>query len=105
MTLNRYRQYNRSEKSAPDGGSRAASERLAKVQRHKYAVGQRVHYILGSTGRLSREVEKSISGSAFEISRQLPSAGAEFQYRVKNMTTGQERVVNEGDIASAEQHD
>ena len=48
--------------------------------------------------RMSREVEKSLFGSPFEISRLLPSAGDEFQYRVKNIATGQERVVSEGDI-------
>jgi len=101
MILNRYRRYGRNE----GGEGRSASDRIAQARRHKYEVGQRVRYFLGATGRLSREVEKSLSGSSFEISRLLPSSGAEFQYRVKNTTTGQERVVNEGDISPVEQFD
>lgn len=102
MIPNRYRRYARSESAAGSDG-RAAANRNAQARRHKYEVGQQVRYFLGATGRLSREVEKSLSGSSFEISRLLPSSGAEFQYRVKNTTTGQERVVSEGDISPVEQ--
>ena len=72
------------------------------LPRHKYAVGQQVTYALGTVARMSRTVEKALSEGAFEISRQLPLEGVEFQYRVRNTTTGHERVVSESDISLPE---
>ena len=40
--------------------------------------------------------------ASFEICRLLPVEGAEFQYRLKNLETGQERIASEAEIVLAE---
>ncbi len=79
----------------------AASKRSI-VARHAYAVGQMVKVLPSAFGRRPKEVESSVSGNSFEITRLLPEVASSFQYRIKNMTTGQERVVTESEIRIAE---
>ena len=68
--------------------------RLVSVRqdrRHKFRVGQAITV-------MSREVE--FLTSSFEIMCLLPERDRSFQYRVKNATTGRERVVAEDEITA-----
>lgn len=58
---------------------------------HKFAVGQKLSF---SPGRFEHQQTPGL----FEVTRLLPSEGAELQYRVKNANSGQERVVRESQL-------
>lgn len=79
-----------------------AAATRAVVTRHAFTVGQMVKVLPSAFGRRPKEVESSAHGNSFEIMRLLPEAAASFQYRIKNLTTGQERVVTESEIRIAE---
>jgi len=59
---------------------------------HKYTVGQTVQFSpdrsQGTTGR-----------GRFKVVRQLPESAQVFQYRVKSLADGHERVVREDQLA------
>ena len=63
---------------------------------HRFVVGQAVRFSpdRGQEQELTR-------GALFKIVRLLPEAGSGPQYRVKNETDGQERVVQEDQLARA----
>ncbi len=65
---------------------------------HKYKVGQKVRFFQRSISLLPRPGNPEASPERYEIARLLPSNGAEFQYRIKGCTKGQERVVTESEI-------
>lgn len=69
------------------------------MRRHKYKVGQTIRYFQTTTSTVGRPGETRVSSERYEITRLLPEAGAEFQYRIKGVTMGQERVVRESEIA------
>ena len=58
---------------------------------HKYTIGQVVHF---SPDR----IQLSSGRGRFKIVRLLPEAASVFQYRVKSVTDGQERVVREDQL-------
>lgn len=62
-----------------------------------FGAGQRVR-IARASHLMTKDVVKSLVGSDFEIIRALPNEGAGYQYRVKNIDTGQERVAGETDL-------
>ena len=85
--------------------TRAPTERrapAASAATHAFKIGQLVNVRPQAFLRASRSVEQALYSSNFEITRLLPTTGAEFQYRVRNSTTGQERVVGESEIANAD---
>jgi hypothetical protein len=57
---------------------------------HKFKIGQRV--TLGSK-RFGQW------GEIFEVSRQMPQENGSFQYRIKSVTDGHERVVLENELS------
>ncbi len=63
------------------------------MQTHKFAIGQKLSF---SPGRFEHERTPSL----FEVTRLLPAEGTDLQYRVKNMSSGQERVVRESQLNS-----
>jgi hypothetical protein len=69
---------------------------------HAFKIGQLVSVRPQAFLRTSRAVEQALYSSNFEVTRLLPTTGAEFQYRVRNAATGQERVVGESEIANAD---
>ena len=87
------RHYARSVPGRQDGG-RASS--LA----HKFKLGQEVRFLRNAALKLSKEIEQSLFVAPFEVSRLLPAVGNAFQYRVRNRTTGQERVADEAEIVA-----
>jgi len=84
--------------------TRVPTERRAPTSAatHAFKVGQLVNVRPQAFLRTSRAVEQALYSSNFEITRLLPTTGAEFQYRVRNSATGQERVVGESEIANAD---
>jgi hypothetical protein len=79
-----------------------AERRRTEVAVHAFKVGQLVSVRPQEFLRTSRAVEQALYSSNFEITRLLPVSGPEFQYRVRNAATGQERVVTESEIATAD---
>ena len=73
-----------------------------RVMRHQYALGQLVKVLPSAFGRKSKEIEKSLYGDDFEVTRLLPEEASIFHYRIKNTSTGQERVVAESELSVAE---
>ena len=59
---------------------------------HKFAAGQRVSF-------QAERSEFNIPSGAYTIVRQLPAEGKEWQYRVKNVHDGHERVMRESQLA------
>ena len=84
--------------------TRVPTERRAPASAatHAFKIGQLVNVRPQAFLRTSRAVEQALYSSNFEITRLLPTTGAEFQYRVRNSATGQERVVGESEIANAD---
>ncbi len=70
----------------------------ATLRRHKYTIGQTVALRWPATSVRPKDPKRSQADSMFEITRLLPEQGDLFHYRVKNATTGQERVVAEVDL-------
>ena len=60
-------------------------------QKHKFDIGETVEFNPG--GSYPPAARGSYSGL-----RQLPSEGVDYQYRIKSVTDGQERMVREGQL-------
>ena len=66
---------------------------------HKFAIGQLVQFFMLRGPLLAKAKEKiAAGGNDFEVVRLLPDEGSGFQYRIKSVNSGQERVVNENEI-------
>jgi hypothetical protein len=59
---------------------------------HKFRVGQLV--------QLKPDVRRNIPGGSYEITKQLPASGGEFEYRIKSMNEPHERVARESELRS-----
>jgi len=57
---------------------------------HKFHVGEIVN--------LRPVVSRNVPGGAYEVTKQLPHNGREFEYRIKSAREEHERVVEESDI-------
>ena len=66
-----------------------------------FALNQRVRIAPRTGLLLSKDMQESLYSSDFEVIRLLPSGDRGFQYRIKNITSGQERVVVESDLSAA----
>ena len=71
------------------------------IIRHAFAVGQVVKVLPSAFGRKSKDVEKSLYADDFQVTRLLPEEASSFQYRIKNVATGQERVAAESELSAA----
>jgi hypothetical protein len=60
---------------------------------HKYSIGQVVQLI--------PSISRNVPGGSFEITKQLPESGGEFEYRIKSMNERHERVVRESELQGA----
>ena len=68
---------------------------------YAFAVGQRVRFVpQQSTVVRDRETDAALYAASFEIVRQLPKAESRLHYRVRDVVSGQERVVSEQEITS-----
>jgi len=61
------------------------------MQTHRFKVGQALVFTPG-------RMEGRQTADLFEITRLLPPAGEDLQYRVRHSGTGQERVVRESQL-------
>ncbi|HUC63690.1 MAG TPA: hypothetical protein VMF53_17220 [Alphaproteobacteria bacterium] len=68
------------------------------MQPHKFKVGQTVRFFQSTIVIATRKEGPDATPERYEITRLLPSDGAQQQYRIKGCTKGQERVVVESEI-------
>jgi hypothetical protein len=57
---------------------------------HKFHVGEIVH--------LSPAVSRNVPGGSYQVVKQLPASGGEFEYRIKSMNEPHERVARESEL-------
>ena len=57
---------------------------------HKFHVGEIVH--------LSPAITRNLPGGSYEVVKQLPVSGGEFEYRIKSMKEPHERVARESEL-------
>jgi hypothetical protein len=57
---------------------------------HKFWVGQLV--------QLAPAISRNVLGGAYEVTKQLPESGDEFEYRIKSKNEPHERVVRESEL-------
>lgn len=87
---------------APDAGRLARFVKArgpASTAQHKYHVGDSVSYLSGRSRILPKTRDKRGQDGNFEVVSKLPNEGMGFQYRIKNIADGQERVVAEAEIS------
>jgi hypothetical protein len=60
---------------------------------HKFQVGERVI--------LSPAISRNVPGGVYEVTKQLPHDGREFEYRIKSANEEHERVAREGELTKA----
>ncbi len=46
-------------------------------------------------------VSRNVPGGAYEVTKQLPHNGHEFEYRIKNASESHERVARESELTKA----
>lgn len=73
------------------------------MRSHAFKIGQVVQILPQLMPRGVRVTRKAPDEDRFEVIRLMPESGANFQYRIKNTATGQERLVTEIEILFAEQ--
>jgi hypothetical protein len=56
---------------------------------------------VGETVMLRPAVSRNVPGGAYEITKQLPHNGREFEYRIKNANESHERVALESELTRA----
>jgi hypothetical protein len=76
----------------PHAVAPAASVRGEDMSRHKYAIGDRVRLAIS-------KYAGDVPPGTYTISRQLPAEANVYQYRVRHLQDGHERVVRENQIA------
>jgi hypothetical protein len=54
---------------------------------HKFQIGETVYVM--------RAMSRNVPGGAYEVTKQLPHNGREFEYRVKSASEEHERVMQE----------
>jgi hypothetical protein len=64
-----------------------------RMPSHKFQVGETV-YVLGALSR-------NVPGGAYEVTKQLPHNGREFEYRIKSANEEHERVMRESELTKA----
>jgi hypothetical protein len=69
-----------------------------EVRQHKFKVGQKVRFFQRAIVVSPRTSDPDASRERYEITRLLPYNESEFQYRIKGVDKGQERVVTESEI-------
>lgn len=61
------------------------------MQKHKYNIGETVEFTAGGS-------YPPTARGAYTVVRQLPSEGDGYQYRIKSLSDGHERMVREGQL-------
>ena len=61
---------------------------------HKFHVGESVRF-------LRPAISRNVPGGVYEVTKQLPHDGREFEYRIKGANEEHERVAREGELIKA----
>ena len=61
------------------------------MQKHKYEIGETVEFVAGGS-------YPPKARGQYTVVRQLPSEGDGYQYRIKSLADGHERMVREGQV-------
>ncbi len=61
------------------------------MQKHNYDIGETVEFTAGGS-------YPPTARGAYTVVRQLPSEGEGYQYRIKSLSDGHERMVREGQL-------
>ncbi|MDZ4382852.1 MAG: hypothetical protein U0942_16090 [Parvibaculum sp.] len=61
------------------------------MQKHKYDIGETVEFTAGGS-------YPPTARGHYTVVRQLPSEGDGYQYRIKSLSDGHERMVREGQL-------
>ena len=56
---------------------------------------------IGETVMLRRAIQRNVPGGAYEVTKQLPHNGREFEYRIKSASEEHERVALESELTRA----
>jgi hypothetical protein len=56
---------------------------------------------IGETVMLKPAVSRNVPGGAYEVTKQLPHNGREFEYRIKSAGESHERVAQESELTRA----
>jgi hypothetical protein len=60
---------------------------------HKFQIGEIVY--------LAPAIRRNVPGGAYEVTKQLPHNGREFEYHIKSVNEEHGRVAREGDLRKA----
>jgi hypothetical protein len=60
---------------------------------HKFHVGESV--------TVMPAISRNVSGGVYEVTKQLPHNGREFEYRIKSASEAHERVARESELTKA----
>ena len=60
---------------------------------HKFKIGETVN--------LRPAANRNVPGGVYEVTKQLPHNGREFEYRIKSATESHERVATESELTRA----
>jgi hypothetical protein len=60
---------------------------------HKFHIGETVY--------VRPAMIRNVPGGAYEVTKQLPHNGREFEYHIKSVNERHERVVGEGELTKA----
>jgi hypothetical protein len=60
---------------------------------HKFQIGETVY--------VRSAISRNVPGGAYEVTKQLPHNGREFEYRIKSASEEYERVVRESELTKA----
>jgi hypothetical protein len=56
---------------------------------------------IGETVRVKPAFSRSVPGGAYEVTKQFPHNGREFEYRIKSANEDHERVARESELTKA----
>jgi hypothetical protein len=56
---------------------------------------------VGGTVMLRRAIQRNVPGGVYEVTKQLPHNGREFEYRIKSASEEHERVALESELTKA----
>jgi hypothetical protein len=56
---------------------------------------------IGETVMLRPAVSRNVPGGAYEVNKQLPHNGREFEYRIKSSSKPHERIARESELTRA----
>jgi hypothetical protein len=56
---------------------------------------------IGETVMVKPAISRNVPGGAYEVTKQLPHNGREFEYRIKSVNEEHERVARESELTRA----